>query len=112
MRILQRVLAGLWLFSCAISLAHAQAADVSDHVCVRELQKWVTFRDPDSIKVVSVSDGKAEVIDYADTRLVAVKFTVTVNSKGEQGGYRGPRPYQCFTSEDRRRVLNFSPRRD
>lgn len=106
-----RILFGISLL-CAVSLAPAQDTDIADHVCVRELQKWVTFRDPDTIKVVSVSEGKAEVIDYADTRLVGVRFTVTVNSKGEQGGYRGPRPYQCYTSQDRRRVLNYSPRRD
>jgi len=107
-----KCLAGAWVLFGAIAAVQAQAPDIAEHVCVRNLDKWVTFRDPDSIKVVSVSEGKAEVIDYADTRLVGVKFTVMVNSKNERGGYSGARPYQCYTSEDRRRVLNYSPRRD
>jgi hypothetical protein len=61
---------------------------------------------------VSVSDGKPEIIDYANTRLVAVKFTVMVNSKNSQGGYARPKAYECHTSEDRQRVLNYSPRND
>lgn len=109
---LNRFLAGACLLLGAMATAQAQAPDMAEHVCVLNLEKWVTFRDPDSIKVVSVSEGKAEVIDYADTRLVGVKFTVMVNSKNERGGYTGARPYQCYTSEDRRRVLNYSPRRD
>jgi len=102
-------LAAAWLLACA---APAHAAEASDHVCVRNLEKWVTFRDPDSIKVVSVSDGKPEIIDYANTRLMAINFTVMINSKGAQGGYTRPKPYQCFTSEDRQRVLDYSPRHD
>jgi len=98
----------------AIAAATALAEDsvAPDHACVRNIHQFVTFREPDSIRVVSVSDGKMEVIDYADKRLVAVKFTVTVSSKGEKGGYNHPRPYQCWTSEDRQRVLEYKPRQD
>ena len=91
--------------------AHAQG-DASSHACTRDIQKFVAFRDPDSIKVVSVSEGKAEVIEYANTSVVAIKFTVMVNSKGAEGGYAGARPYLCWTSEDRQRVLDYKPRRD
>ncbi len=101
-----------WLLLGAVSMAHAQGSPFADHVCVRNLEKWVSFRDPDSVKVVSVSEGKPEVIDYANTRLVAVKFTVMVNSKNSQGGYTRPKAYECHTSEDRQRVLNYSPRND
>ena len=109
---------GIVSFACgllllgAAAVAQAQGSAVSDHVCVRNLEKWVSFRDPESVKVVSVSEGKPEVIDYANTRLVAVKFTVMVNSKGSQGGYTRPKAYECHTSEDRQRVLNYSPRND
>lgn len=102
---------GLLLLGAA-SVAQAQASAFSDHVCVRNLEKWVSFRDPESVKVVSVSEGKAEIIDYANARLVAVKFTVMVNSKNSQGGYTRPKAYECHTSEDRQRVLNYSPRHD
>ena len=97
---------------CAALGAQAQSDEVRDHPCAKEITKHVNFRDPDSVRVTGISAGKSEVIDYADTRLVAVKFTVMVNSKGAQGGYTGERPYQCFTSEDRRRVLEYKPKRD
>lgn len=82
-----------------------------DHACAKQIHKFVTFSDPDTVKVVEVTGGKFEVIDYADKRLAAVNFTVMVNAKGEMGGYTGPRAYQCWTSEDRQRVLDYKPRR-
>ena len=88
------------------------AAQEPDHACARDIQKFVTFRDPDSVKVVSVSQGTFEVISSMDRRIAAVKHTVLVNSKGPQGGYAGARAYQCWTSEDRQRVLDYKPKRD
>jgi hypothetical protein len=95
----------------AAANARAQAPD-PEHVCVRDISKWVTFREPESIRVMSLSGPTAEAIDYAGTRLLAYRHTVMVNSRGEQGGYTGARPYTCFTSEDRQRILNYTPRRD
>ena len=92
--------------------AWAQDADLDDHPCVKNIRRHVAFRDPDSIRVVSISPPKAEVIDYANTRLMAFRFTVMVNSKNEAGRYTGQRPYECYTSEDRRRVLDFKPKND
>jgi hypothetical protein len=99
-------------FALAGAPAQAQQADHSSHACVRDIHKFVVFREPDSIRVTNVTTGKAEVIDYMDKRLVAVQFTVTVSSKNAQGGYGHPRDYQCWTSEDRQRVLEYKPRRD
>jgi hypothetical protein len=90
----------------------AIAQDASEHVCVQQVRKFVDFREPDSIKVVHVSEGKPEIIDYAGTRLLAFRFDVMINSKNPYGAYGGARTYQCFTSEDRRRVLDYRPKRD
>jgi hypothetical protein len=101
------------LLAAAAAMAlPAFAQDASEHVCVQQVRKFVAFRDPDSIKVVHISEGKAEVIDYANTRLVAFRFDVMINSKNQYGAYGGARTYQCYTSEDRRRVLDYRPKRD
>jgi hypothetical protein len=98
------------LLACIVlAVVPCAAQDISEHVCVQQVRKFVAFRDPDSIKVVHVSEGKAEV---AGTRLVAFRFDVMINSKNEYGAYAGARTYQCFTSEDRRRVLDYKPKRD
>ena len=96
----------------ALAAIPAFAQDMNEHPCVQQVHKFVSFRDPDSVKVVTLSEGKAEIIDYAGTRLVAFRFDVRFNSKNEYGAYTGPRTYQCFTSEDRRRVLDYKPKRD
>lgn len=100
------------LWALALLPLAASAQDGAEHVCVQQVRKHVAFRDPDSIKVVHVSGGKAEIIDYAGTRLMAFRFDVMINSKNEYGAYAGARTYQCFTSEDRRRVLDYRPKRD
>ena len=90
-----------------------QAQDVDrSHVCVRDITKWVTFKDPESVRVTSLTGPGFEAIDYANTRVLAYKFTLMVNSKGEKGGYTGERRYTCWTSEDRQRILQYSPRSD
>ena len=100
------------LVALAVVATPAAAQETSDHVCVQQIHKFVSFRDPDSIKVVHVSEGKPEIIDYANTRLLAFRFDLLVNSKNQYGAYGGARTYQCFTSEDRRRVLDYKPKRD
>jgi len=98
----------LLVFLAQPVLAQSEAAD---HACAKQIQKHVTFSDSDSVKVVGVTGGKFEVIDYMDKRIAAVHFTVMANAKGEMGGYTGPRAYQCWTSEDRQRVLDYKPKR-
>jgi hypothetical protein len=95
----------------APAAAWAQEVDQA-HVCVRDIAKWVSFREPESVRVTSLSGPGFEAIDYAGTRLLAYKFTLMVNSKGEKGGYTGARPFTCWTSEDRQRILQYAPRRD
>ena len=56
------LLACAWLLAGAVSVANAQGSAHDDHVCVRNLEKWVSFRDPESVKVVSVSEGRPEVM--------------------------------------------------
>ena len=102
----------LALACIAMAAAPALAQDKDEHVCVQQVRKFVAFRDPESIKIVHLSEGKAEIIDYAGTRLMAFRFDVMINSKNEYGAYAGARTYQCFTSEDRRRVLDYKPRSD
>ena len=96
----------------ALAALPAHSEENAEHVCAQQVRKFVAFRDPDSIKVVHISEPKAEVIDYAGTRLVGFRFDVMINSKNEFGAYAGARTYQCFTSEDRRRVLDYKPKRD
>jgi len=102
-----------FVLACIAMAALPSFADNdSEHVCAQQVRKFVAFRDPDSVKVVHISEPKAEVIDYAGTRLVGFRFDVMINSKNEYGAYGGARTYQCFTSEDRRRVLDYKPKRD
>jgi hypothetical protein len=104
---------GILLVAIGLWALGAQAQDVdTSHACVREITKWVSFKDPESIRVMSLTGPEFEAIDYANTRLLAYKFTLMVNSKNVQGGYTGARPYTCWTSEDRQRVLKYSPTRD
>ena len=80
--------------------AFAQDAD-PDHVCARRAVE--AAGDPELVKLVSLSGPKPEIIEYAGTKLFAHKFTVTVAIKG--AGIT--RSFDCWTSEDRRRVLQF-----
>lgn len=95
----------------AFALPAAAQSSAAEHACARQIHKHVTFSDPDSVKVTEVSGGKFEVIDYMDKRIAAVNHSVTVNAKGDMGGYTGARTYQCWTSEDRQRVLDYKPKR-
>ena len=66
----------LILAVAAFAALPAFAQDMNEHPCVQQVHKFVSFRDPDTVKVVTLSEGKAEIIDYAGTRLMAFRFDV------------------------------------
>lgn len=100
----------LFLMSCAAAYAETPI-EIGAQTCVAEVPKRIAFRDPDSVRIGAASGGKMEVIDYADRRMPARKYTVMINARNGYGAYDGARPLTCFTSEDGRRILRMDAAR-
>lgn len=67
--------------------------------CVASLKKKLNFKDPSSVKIEESGNKTMEIIDYADTRILAYAIPITVNAKNGFGGYAGGRQHVCFYSE-------------
>lgn len=80
-------------------------------LCAAVALKVVDSPEPETARVQSVGQRKAEAIQYAGKSTVAHRYDLTVDAKTQYGVYSGERPYSCWLSEDQRRVLQFSPRR-
>lgn len=79
--------------------------DIGKAACAAAVRTRIPFDDPESVRLGTVSGGKTEVFDFADTKLAARRFVVPVNAKNSYGAYTGEKSAHCFTSPDGRRVL-------
>jgi hypothetical protein len=96
----------LSLMFCAAAYAETPI-EIGAQTCVAEVPKRIGFKDPDSVRIGEATGGKMEVIDYADRRMPARKYTVMINARNGYGAYGGAKPLTCFTSEDGRRILRM-----
>lgn len=97
------LLLSAWL-ATALALPAAASDEARDHPCVREAGKHVPL---DKFVPESLSGPKAEIIEYADQRMMGFRFTLVMSPKGDLAMLVKPQTFECFTSEDRRRVLRF-----
>lgn len=75
--------------------------------CLAQLDRWVQFKDPESIKVGSVIDNGADTTKVAGKTIVVKKFTLYINAKNSFGAYAGEKPLFCETSVDGHRVISI-----
>jgi hypothetical protein len=68
----------------------------------------VEFKDPDSVQILAVGRLTAEVIDYANTRLIANVLPIQINARNSYGGYVGATWYKCYISQNDKKVLAMS----
>lgn len=73
--------------------------------CKTGAPKYVAWKDSESIRIGEPIGGEMEVIDYADTKIGARRYSVYVNAKNIYGAYVGEKPIICFTSQDGMRIL-------
>lgn len=74
-------------------------------LCAKEGVAQMSFPDPESTRIRSVTRAGSEVIQYAGKPIAVRKYMLTLNTKSEVGAYTGDRTYLCYLSEDERRVL-------
>ena len=80
-------------------------------ICVEQLRRFVTFKDPESIKILAQPRRiGAELIDWNGIRVEATQFSLIVDAKNSYGAYSGGEDYVCNTSIDGRRVLSIHRR--
>ena len=85
---------------------------VEDHVCAKSLKAFVAFKDPDSVKIESVTrTPRWELIEVGAQKVAVKVFYLWVNAKNSYGGYTGAKMYSCYVSEGSGKVLKVvSPR--
>lgn len=74
-------------------------------VCKEMAPKYVTWKDPESVRIGDVFGGKMTVVSIGGANVGARQFFVPVNAKNSYGGYIGEKSLICNTSEDGRRVI-------
>jgi hypothetical protein len=80
----------------------------NDHVCVKSLHTFVQFTDPESVRVVSISPtGTAAEFEVAGTKVIALRYSMSINAKNEYGGYVGARAFSCYVSRASGQVLGI-----
>ncbi|HRD34062.1 MAG TPA: DUF4124 domain-containing protein [Rhodocyclaceae bacterium] len=75
--------------------------------CLAQMDRWLKFKDPDSIKVGAVVDRGADTTKVAGKTIMVKKFTLYINAKNGFGAYGGEEPFLCETSIDGYRVISI-----
>jgi hypothetical protein len=88
-----------------VAAPDAPAGPQGKELCSSDGIKLLGLPDPETARIGTVVKGGSEVIQYAGKPTVARKYLMTVNAKNVYGGYEGDRVFQCFVSEDERRIL-------
>lgn len=81
--------------------------EVGGQNCKAGVKKAPPWKDPDSVRIGDVFGGDMEVIDYADRKIGARRYSVIANAKNSSGGYVGEKGIVCFTSQDGMRILKI-----
>jgi hypothetical protein len=92
------------------SSAQAQTSnpiEAGKALCLASVPKQA-FKDPESVRVESISGGREEAIEYEGTHLPARIYYLSINAKNSYGGYTGAQVHVCSTNEMGTRVLKFS----
>ena len=77
-------------------------------ICVEQLKRFVSFKDPESIKIISQPRKfGADLIDWNGIRVEAIQFSMTVDAKNSYGAFTGGDRYVCDTSLDGRRIFSI-----
>ena len=80
-------------------------------ICVEQLKRFVTFKDPESVRVLSQPRKYgADLIDWNDIRVEALQFNMVVDAKNSYGAYSGGENYRCDTSLDGCRIFSIRKR--
>lgn len=80
-------------------------------ICVEQLTRYVTFKDPESVKILSQPRKLgADLIDWNGIRVEALQFRMVVDAKNSYGAYSGGDDYRCDTSLDGRRIFSIRKR--
>lgn len=75
--------------------------------CKTSVKKAAAWKDPESLRIGEIGGGDMEVIDYADRKIGARRYSVQANAKNSNGGYVGDKRIICFTSQDGMRILKI-----
>ena len=82
-------------------------------LCAAEAPGYVNSPEPGSTRIRALGPSTAEAIRYAGSSIVAHRHDLGVELKLQQGsGYSGSVTYSCWVSEDQRRILQFTARRN
>lgn len=80
-------------------------------ICFEQLTRYVTFKDPESVKILSQPRKLgADLIDWNGIRVEALQFRMVVDAKNSYGAYSGGDDYRCDTSLDGRRIFSIRKR--
>lgn len=75
--------------------------------CKAGVKKAAAWKDPEGLRIGDIQGGDMEVIDYADRKIGARRYSVQTNAKNSNGGYVGDKRVICFTSQDGMRILKI-----
>lgn len=64
------------------------------------------FKDRESLRVELYGALNLEVVDYANTRILAYKLPVWVNGKNSYGAYAGKTLYYCYLDQHSKKILD------
>jgi hypothetical protein len=81
--------------------------EVGAQNCKAGVAKSVAWKDPESIRIGDIVGGEMELLDYADQKIGARRYTLNVNAMNEMGAYVGEKRMVCFTSQDGMRLLKM-----
>lgn len=89
------------MFPGSDTLVDPAVRTAAESACKARLTKEVTFLDPDSVRVTSVS--RRGVLDVAGQPLRV--YGMRVNAKNAYGGYTGEKDFLCLTQPADERVV-------
>lgn len=87
------------------SLDDSNPIALGKRLCKDIAPKYVTWKDPESLRIGDVFGGKMTTVLIGSAPVGARQFFVSVNAKNSYGGYVGEKSLICNTSEDGRRVI-------
>lgn len=76
-------------------------------LCSAQAITRIDSPEPETAQVSPVGQRKAEVIQYANQPIVAVRYDLSVRAKTQYGVYGSPVGFACWLSEDQLRVLQL-----
>lgn len=80
--------------------------DLGKAACATAVPGRLRLKDPYNAVFGAPVGGDPVVSEVADTKVMARKYTVSVNAKNLQGAYVGDKRVSCITSSDGRRVIS------